>query len=69
MRFFFSKMLENISGKFGNFSLLGKVINVDFFPFLPKRKIGHSEKSRGLKFIDILGVLIQSSIITAPYKC
>jgi hypothetical protein len=28
---FFSKMLGKISGNSGNFSLLGKVINVDFF--------------------------------------
>jgi hypothetical protein len=29
-------MLEKISGNFGKFSLLGKVINVDFFQFCPK---------------------------------
>jgi hypothetical protein len=33
-------MLEKISGNFGNFSLLGKVINVDFFHFCPKEKLG-----------------------------
>jgi len=54
---FFPKMLEKISGNFGNFSLLGKVINVDFFSFLPEI-IGHSEKSRSLNFIGILGILI-----------
>ncbi len=32
----FSKMPEKISGNFGNFSLLGKVINADFLSFLPK---------------------------------
>jgi hypothetical protein len=32
----FYKILEKISGNFGNFSLLGKVINVDFFHFWPK---------------------------------
>jgi hypothetical protein len=30
-------MLGKFSGNFGNFSLLGKVINVDFFSFLPKK--------------------------------
>jgi hypothetical protein len=29
-------MLGKFSGNFGNFSLLGKVINVDFFHFCPK---------------------------------
>jgi hypothetical protein len=29
-------MLGKISGNFGNFSLLGKVINVDFFHICPK---------------------------------
>jgi hypothetical protein len=29
-------MLEKISGNFGNFSLLGKVINADFYHFCPK---------------------------------
>jgi hypothetical protein len=53
---FCSKMLEKNSGNFGNFSLLGKVINVDFYHFCPKY-IGHSEKSECLKF-GILGILI-----------
>jgi len=30
-------MLGKISRNFGDFSLLGKVINVDFFLFLPKK--------------------------------
>jgi len=34
---FFPNMLGKISGNFGNFSLLGKVINVDFFSYLPKK--------------------------------
>jgi hypothetical protein len=50
-------MLEKISGNFGNFSLLGKVINADFYHFCPKY-IGHFEKSGCLKFIGILGILI-----------
>jgi hypothetical protein len=50
-------MLEKISGNFGNFNLLGKVINADFYHFCPKY-IGHSEKSGCLKFIGILGILI-----------
>jgi hypothetical protein len=54
---FFSKMLGKISGNFGNFSLLGKVINVVFF-FICAQKIGHSEKSRCLNFFGILGLLI-----------
>ncbi len=41
---FFSKMLGKISDNFENFSLLGKVTNVDFF-FISAQKIGHSEKS------------------------
>jgi hypothetical protein len=45
-------MLEKISGNFGNFSLLGKVINADFYHFCPKY-VGHSEKSGCLKFIGI----------------
>jgi hypothetical protein len=50
-------MLGKISGNFGNFSLLGKVINVDFFSFLSK-KLGHSEKSQCLKLFGILGIHI-----------
>jgi hypothetical protein len=30
-------MLGKLSGNFGNFSLLGKVINAFFFSFLPKK--------------------------------
>jgi hypothetical protein len=30
-------MLGKFSGNFGNFSLLGKVINVDFVSFLPRK--------------------------------
>jgi hypothetical protein len=30
-------MLGNVLGNFGNFSLLGKVVNVDIFSFLPKK--------------------------------
>jgi len=43
MRFFKKKMLGKISGNFGNFSLLGKVINVDFF-LISAQKIGQSRK-------------------------
>jgi hypothetical protein len=39
--FFFSKMLGKNLGNFGNFSLLGKVINVFFF--ISAQKVGHSE--------------------------
>jgi len=34
-------MLGKILGNFGNFSLLGKVINVFFF--ISAQKVGHSE--------------------------
>jgi hypothetical protein len=43
MRLIFLKMLGKISGNFGNFSLLGKVINVDFF-LISAQKIGQSRK-------------------------
>jgi hypothetical protein len=33
---FFPNMLGKVLGNFGNFSLLAKVINVDFFHICPK---------------------------------
>jgi hypothetical protein len=42
-------MLGKFLGNFGNFSLLEKVINVDFFSFLPQ-KIGQSKKIPMLEF-------------------
>jgi hypothetical protein len=42
-------MLGKISGNFGNFSLLGKIINVDFF-LISAQKIGQSRKSQCLKY-------------------
>jgi len=48
MRFYFLKMLGKISSNFGNFSLLGKVINVVFFSFRPK-KIGQFKKLPALE--------------------
>jgi hypothetical protein len=50
-------MLGKLSGNFGNFNLLGKVMNVDFF-FISAQKIGHSEKSQCVNFFGILGILI-----------
>jgi len=49
MRFFFPKMLQINLGNFGNFSLLGKVINVDLFHFCPK-KLGTLKNLPVLKF-------------------
>ncbi len=46
---FFSKMLQINLGNFGNFSLLGKVINVDLFNFCPK-KLGTLKNLPVLKF-------------------
>jgi hypothetical protein len=37
MSFYFKKDAWKISGNFGNFSLLGKVINVDFFICAPEK--------------------------------
>ncbi len=46
---FFSKMLQINLGNFGNFSLFGKVINVDLFHFCPK-KLGTLKNLPVLKF-------------------
>jgi len=51
-------MLGKVSGNFGNFSLLGKVINVDFFSHFCPQKMDSLEISRYLKFFGILGILI-----------
>jgi hypothetical protein len=48
-------MLGKISGNFGNFSLLGKVINVDYF--ISAQKLGIL-KIPMLEFFGILGILI-----------
>jgi hypothetical protein len=56
MRFFFLKCLEIFWGILEILPYLGKVLNVDFFSFLPQ-KIGYSEKSQCLKFSGILGIL------------
>jgi hypothetical protein len=48
-------MLGKNSGNFGNFSLLGKVINVDFFHFCPKN---WAFKKIPMNFFGMLGILI-----------
>jgi hypothetical protein len=51
-------MLQINLGNFGNFSLLGKVINVDLFHFCPK-KLGTLKNLSVLKcFLAFWGILI-----------
>jgi hypothetical protein len=50
-------MLGKLSGKFGNFSLLGKVINVDYFSFLPKT-LGILKNPKACNFLAFWGILI-----------
>jgi hypothetical protein len=51
---FFLKMLGKFSGNFGNFSLLGKVINVDFF-LISAQKIGQCRKIPVLEIFSHFG--------------